>query len=132
MRKTLILLAALLLSVSNIATANYREPSLSMTRGVELFEAGRWSDARHQFLKIREMLPSTAVGELQSVDYYITMCAIKSGDAEAEKLMLDFMTECSKIMTPTLMGTMTPVNFPNFISLSSKIQKFLSKTSFTK
>ena len=91
MRKTLILLAALLLSVSNIATANYREPSLSMTRGVELFEAGRWSDARHQFLKIREMLPSTAVGELQSVDYYITMCAIKSGDAEAEKLMLDFM-----------------------------------------
>ena len=51
---------------------------------------------------------------------------------ELAQLMLDFMTECSKIMTPTLMGTMTPVNFPNFISLSSKIQKFLSKTSFTK
>ena len=91
MRKTLILLAALLLSVSNIATANYREPALSMSRGVELFEAGRWSDARHQFMKIREMLPSTAVGEQQTVDFYLTMCAIKSGDAEAEKLMLDFM-----------------------------------------
>ena len=51
---------------------------------------------------------------------------------ELAQLMLDFMTECSKIMTPTLMGTMPPVNFPNFISLSSKIQKFLSKTSFTK
>ena len=51
---------------------------------------------------------------------------------ELAQLMLDFMTECSKIMTPTLMGTMTPVNFPNFISLSSKIQKFLSKTSYTK
>ena len=51
---------------------------------------------------------------------------------ELAQLMLDFMTECSKIMTPTLMGTMTPVNFPSFISLSSKIQKFLSKTSYTK
>ena len=51
---------------------------------------------------------------------------------ELAQLMLDFMTECSKIMTPTLMGTMTPVNFPNFITLSTKIQKFLSKTSFTK
>lgn len=51
---------------------------------------------------------------------------------ELAQLMLDFLTECSKIMTPTLMGTMTPVNFPNFITLSSKIQKFLSKTSYTK
>ena len=51
---------------------------------------------------------------------------------ELAQLMLDFMTECSKIMTPTLMGTMTPVNFPNFISLSTKIHKFLSKTSYTK
>lgn len=51
---------------------------------------------------------------------------------ELAQLMLDFMTECSKIMTPTLMGTMTPVNFPNFITLSTKIQKFLSKTSYTK
>lgn len=51
---------------------------------------------------------------------------------ELAQLMLDFMTECSKVMTPTLMGTMAPVNFPNFISLTSRIQKFLSKTSYTK
>ena len=30
------------------------------------------------------------------------------------------------------MGTMQPLNFPNFLSLTSKIQKFLSKTSYTK
>lgn len=51
---------------------------------------------------------------------------------ELAGLMLDFMTECSKIMIPTMLGTMQPLNFPNFISLSTKIQKFLSKTSFTK
>ena len=51
---------------------------------------------------------------------------------ELAGLMLDFLTECSKVMTPTLMGTMSPVNFPNFISLTSRIQRFLSKTSYTK
>jgi hypothetical protein len=51
---------------------------------------------------------------------------------ELAQLMLEFITECSKIMTPTLMGTMPAVNSPNFPSLASKIQKFLSKTAYTK
>ncbi len=46
--------------------------------------------------------------------------------------MLDFLTECSKITTPTLMGTMPAVNVPNFSALTSRIQKFLSKTAYTK
>lgn len=51
---------------------------------------------------------------------------------ELAQLMLDFITECSKIMTPTLMGTMPAINAPNFPSLASKIQKFLSQTAYTK
>lgn len=51
---------------------------------------------------------------------------------ELAGLMLEFITECSKIMTPTLLGTMPAVNAPNFPSLASKIQKFLSKTAYTK
>lgn len=51
---------------------------------------------------------------------------------ELAQLMLDFITECSKIMTPTLMGTMPAINAPNFPSLASRIQKFLSKTAYTK
>ena len=51
---------------------------------------------------------------------------------ELAQLMLEFITECSKIMTPTLMGTMPAMNCPNFPALSAKIQKFLSKTSYTK
>lgn len=48
------------------------------------------------------------------------------------QLMMEFITECTKIMTPTLMGTMPAVNAPNFAPLISKIQNFLSQTSFTK
>lgn len=48
------------------------------------------------------------------------------------QLMLEFLTECSKITTPTLMGTMPAINVPNFATLTSKIQKFLSKTAYTK
>lgn len=48
------------------------------------------------------------------------------------QLMLDFLTECSKITTPTLMGTMPAINVPNFASLTAKIQQFLSQTSYTK
>ncbi len=51
---------------------------------------------------------------------------------ELAQLMLDFITECSKIMTPTIMGTMPTVNYVNFPALTTKIQKFLSKTAFTK
>lgn len=47
------------------------------------------------------------------------------------QLMLDFLTECSKITTPTLMGTMPAINAPNFAALTAKIQNFLSKTSYT-
>lgn len=51
---------------------------------------------------------------------------------ELAQLMLDFLTECSKITTPTLMGSMPAINIPNFTSLTSRIQKILSKTSYTK
>lgn len=48
------------------------------------------------------------------------------------QLMMEFLTECTKIMTPTLMGTMPAINAPNFAPLMSKIQNFLSQTAFTK
>jgi len=47
-------------------------------------------------------------------------------------LMREFITECTKIVTPTLMGTMPAVNAPNFAPLLSKIDKFLSQKAFTK
>ena len=91
MRKFLILLITLVLSTLWSAVANHLEPSSSISRGVELFDAGRWSDARHQFIKVREILPSTAVAERQMADYYLVMCAVQLGESDAERQMTNFM-----------------------------------------
>lgn len=52
--------------------------------------------------------------------------------AQHALLMKDVLLECSQIMTPTLMGTMPPVNVPNFISLISRIDGTLSDNVFIK
>lgn len=44
------------------------------------------------------------------------------------ELMKDFLTECSKITTPTMLGTMPITNMMNFTALMGKINNFLSKT----
>lgn len=48
------------------------------------------------------------------------------------QLMIDFLTECSKITTPTLLGTMPALNIPNFTSMISRIESLKSKIAFTK
>lgn len=91
MRKYLILLITLLLSATNYISASHRESAMSIKRGVELYDSGRWIDARCQFAKVREMLPTTAVSEYQTVDFYLTMCAVKLNEADVETQMLNFM-----------------------------------------
>lgn len=49
---------------------------------------------------------------------------------EPVRLVLDFLTECSKIMTPILMSTISPINMSNLISLASRTQKFPSKAGY--
>lgn len=81
-------------------------------------------------------------GKIGSTTMTVTDGKVTLGDEQATEplvlgnqlaqLMLDFLTECTKITTPTLMGTMPAINVPNFASLISKIQKFLSQTSYTK
>lgn len=100
----------------------------SITQTVDKSESTQTAD------KIRQKVNSTSI---TVADKKVTLGDENATEPlvlgnELAQLMLDFMTECSKIMTPTLMGTMQPLNFPNFISLSSRIQKFLSKTSYTK
>jgi hypothetical protein len=84
--------------------------------------------------KIEQKVNSTAV---TVQDKKITLGAAAATEPlvlgnQLAQLMMDFLTECTKIMTPTLMGTMPAVNAPNFAPLMSKIQKFLSQTAFTK
>ena len=43
-------------------------------------------------------------------------------------LMVEFITECSKITTPTMLGTLPIVNLANFIPFLAKCNSFLSQT----
>lgn len=67
------------------------EPEVSMKRGIELYEQGRWSDARHQFMKLREALPREQRGILQDIDFYLAMCAMELGDSDVEQRLLSYM-----------------------------------------
>lgn len=65
----------------------------AMKRGEELFERGRWSDARSQFIKVRETLPITERRLKVKIDYYLAMCAVELGQSDIEKRLLDYMDE---------------------------------------
>ena len=64
---------------------------VSVRRGEELFGQGRWSDARQQFIKVREMLPLTERGLQIKVDYYLAMCAVELGQPDIEKRLRGYM-----------------------------------------
>lgn len=92
------------------------------------------AELNHSADKIEEKVGGTAVtvadGKVTLGDEQATEPLVLGN--QLAQLMLDFLTECSKITTPTLMGTMPAINVPNFASLTAKIQQFLSKTSYTK
>ncbi len=52
-------------------------------RGVELFDLGRWNDARHEFLRARRTLRRTDRAERQQVEYYLAACAVELGSRDA-------------------------------------------------
>lgn len=62
-------------------------------RGTELFDAGRWSDARHEFLRARGILGTTGRYDRQTVDYYLAACAVELGDPEAEAALRSFVQQ---------------------------------------
>lgn len=51
---------------------------------------------------------------------------------EMSQLLKDVLLECASIATPTLMGTMPPINFQNFTQLMTRIDSTLSDVVFTK
>ncbi len=75
------------------ATSGYAltpETSRCMERGRELFEYGRWSDARHVFRQARAGLDPTDHAAIQETDYYLAACAVELGSADAAAALQDF------------------------------------------
>lgn len=91
MRKILILI---LLSAASCASALGMIPSerdAALKRGRELFELGRWSDAREEFVMLRDKLSPSDNQGAELADYYIALCSKELGQPETEQRLLSFV-----------------------------------------
>ena len=92
MRRISILLAGLLLVVAvQAASDNLAEQHLR--RGRELYDFGRWVDARHAFLEAQRLLLPTDLSSNEEVAYYLAACAVELGSKDAEQALHNFMRD---------------------------------------
>lgn len=89
MRKTKILLLTLALALCTAAAQAAQRPA-ALDRGRDLFDCGRWSDARHEFLRARQALTPEELLLRQEVDFYLAACAVELGAADAEASLREF------------------------------------------
>jgi len=66
------------------------ETARHLRRGRELFEYGRWSDARHEFRLARTDLQPTDYAAIQETDFYLAACAVELGSPDAATALLEF------------------------------------------
>ncbi|MFI3265007.1 MAG: tetratricopeptide repeat protein [Rikenellaceae bacterium] len=63
----------------------------SLQRGIELYNDGRWIDARLTLLEAKNNIIDSNSADLEGLDFYLAMCAVELDDLEAEEYLLDFM-----------------------------------------
>ncbi|MDE6069690.1 MAG: tetratricopeptide repeat protein [Alistipes sp.] len=66
-------------------------PQPYIDRGRELFDFGRWSDARHEFLIAREKLDPTDRSGSEEIDFLLAACAVELGSDDAEGALRRFI-----------------------------------------
>jgi len=75
------------------AVAAPDSPRPFIDRGRDLFDFGRWADARHEFLAARALLDPEALAEAEEIDYFLAVCAVELGSKDAEGALLRFLAE---------------------------------------
>lgn len=82
-------LAAIAVS-GGVAQAGVEERLLA--RAKSLLEHGRWSDARHEYMRLREAVATDDESMAQQAEFGLTVCAVHLDDNVAEQRMLDFLS----------------------------------------
>ena len=59
-------------------------------RARDLFDYGRWSDARQEFLRVRAALTPSDRLLAQEADFYLAACAVELGSPDAEGALREF------------------------------------------
>jgi len=75
------------------ASAASAGPRPFIDRGRELFDFGRWADARHEFLAARGVLRPEQRAEAEEIDFFLAACAVELGSADAEGALKRFLVE---------------------------------------
>ncbi len=93
MRSNPIILPILIAGLLCIRAGRAAEPETLalIDRGVELFDYGRWNDARHEFLRAQQGLAPDDRYERQKVEFYLAACAVELGDRDAEGALKGFV-----------------------------------------
>ena len=85
----LMLLVALAAGIPTLQASEPRIETL-LNRARSLYDYGRWSDARHEFLRARDVVAPSDRRTAQEIDYYLAACAVELGSADAAGALLDF------------------------------------------
>ncbi len=83
-------ITALLLSISGVMLAS--EPQ-SLQRAIELYNDGRWIDARLTLLQVKDDVKGANSSYLEDVNFYLAMCAVELDDSEAEEYLTNFESQ---------------------------------------
>lgn len=87
-RFVLLFVWLLVTGVANAAVSV--NPADAIRRGRELYEFGRWSDARHCFAEARRHLAASELDLREEADYYLAACAVELRSPDAEQALLNF------------------------------------------
>ena len=90
MFRKLIIPLLLLCLVCNSAAAQ-PECRVLFARAQSLLEHGRYADARHEYMRLKQSVATDDIGAVQQIEYGLTVCAAKLDDNVAEQRMVDFL-----------------------------------------
>lgn len=91
-RKITIFFTSLLMFSTTALAAVGNQNAELFSRAEQLLSQHRYADARHEYMRLKQIVDSKDVGAMQAVDYGLTVCAVHLDDNVAEQRMLDFLT----------------------------------------
>lgn len=91
LRKLIIAIAFVVAALSSAEAMTTAPQKSIFERAKSLLEHKRWSDARHEYLRLRKIVTQEDVEAVQHIEYGLTLCAVKLDDNASEQRMLDFI-----------------------------------------
>lgn len=88
--RSILLIFVLLSSIGAVAQSSQQTLREEILRAEELFERGRWADARHAWIGIERELSENQLPERELAAYYLAVCAVELGRPDAETALLRF------------------------------------------